>query len=72
MTDDDRAKRIRTAALTVAVFAASGGAAYALFRFAVKRPVARRITSSPVPPRTLRQRGTRPLQRRCDARWGTG
>lgn len=32
MTDDDRAKRIRTAALTVAVFAASGGAAYALFQ----------------------------------------
>jgi TolB protein len=32
MMTDDRAKRIRTAALTVAVFAASGGAAYALFQ----------------------------------------
>lgn len=31
MTPDDRAKQVRTAALTVAVFAASGAAAYALF-----------------------------------------
>jgi hypothetical protein len=52
MTDDDRAKRIRTAALTVAVFAASGGAVDALFQ--------------------AFRGGTRPLQRRCDARWGTG
>ena len=53
MTDDDRSKRIRTAALTVAVFAASGGAAYALFqafRGATEAPRISRVEEAlPVP-----------------------
>jgi TolB protein len=53
MTHDDRTKRIRTAALMVAVFAASGGAAYALFqafRGAAEAPRISRLPEAlPVP-----------------------
>ena len=53
MTLDDRAKRTRAAVLTVAVFALSGGAAYALFqrfRGAAEAPRISRVPEAfPVP-----------------------